>query len=275
VINTGFGGPLPYVVAGVLLLAIRAAVPRSPRRSLRLLRELLLLIPFVLWYFAARGLAAERPALATAHAAIVIGWERTLGIFHEVQLQRAWLAWPPGIDLVNWMYIWGHWPIIIATFVWLGVQHPDALPRYRNAMIMSGLVGFAIFFVYPVAPPRYLPQYGFIDTITLRSRAYRVLQPPSLEDLYASMPSLHVGWNLLMGIALVRESKHRATRALGIALPIVMFAAVVLTANHYFLDGLAGAAIVLASYWWAATRERRERMASNRVPPVSASPAAP
>jgi hypothetical protein len=259
VMHARSAGALPYIVIGVLLLGIRASVPRSPRPSLRLLRELLVLFPFVLWYFAARGLAAERPALAKANAGIVIGWERALGIFNEVDLQHALLAWTPAIDLVNWMYIWGHWPIIIATFVWLGVQHPDAMPRYRNALIASGLVGFAIFFLFPVAPPRFLPQLGFIDTITLRSRAYRVLQPPALEDLYASMPSLHVGWNLLMGIALARESTHWPIRALGVALPFVMFAAVLLTANHYFLDGLAGAALVAVSYWWACTRERQQR----------------
>lgn len=91
-----------------------------------------------------------------------------------------------------------------------------------------------------------------MDTVTLHSRAYRVLQPPTLTDLFASMPSLHVGWNLLMGIALARESTHPAARVFGLLMPAAMFAAVVLTANHYLLDGVAGSALVLASLAAAA-----------------------
>ena len=69
---------------------------------------------------------------------------------------------------------------------------------------------------FPVAPPR-LMDLGFVDTVTLRAEAYRVLQPPSLTNQYAAMPSFHVGWDLLVGIALVREGRRTWTRVVGTA----------------------------------------------------------
>jgi membrane-associated phospholipid phosphatase len=201
----------------------------------------------VLAYFLARGASDARPAEAMAQAARLIEFERTLGIFRERALQQMILGSTAIVDLANWTYIFGHWPVIATTFVWLAVKHRERLPRYRNAIIISGAVGILVFLVYPVTPPRLMQDYGFVDTVELRSRAYRVLQPASMTDLYASMPSLHVGWNLIMGIALIRESSHVALRTFGALMPVVMFAAVVLTANHYFIDVIAGVALVIAS----------------------------
>jgi len=86
---------------------------------------------------------------------------------------------------------------------------------------------------------------GLIDTIAERSSMYRVLQPPQLTNQYAAVPSLHVGWNLLIGIALFRGSSRFAVRLLGIASPGIMFVAVLVTANHYLVDTVAGASVAL------------------------------
>jgi hypothetical protein len=104
-----------------------------------------------------------------------------------------------------------------------------------------------VFLTYPVAPPRFLSDYGFIDTVTLHSESYRVLQPPALANLYAAMPSLHFGWNFLMGIAVWRESRSSGGKLIALLISPAMFLAIVLTANHFILDGLVGGALVLAS----------------------------
>jgi hypothetical protein len=116
-----------------------------------------------------------------------------------------------------------------------------------------------------------MEEYGFVDTLLLRSRAYRVLQPAAMTDLYASVPSLLVGWNLVMGIALVRESSHAVVRAFGMVMPPVM-AALVLTANHYLLDVVIGVALVVASLRtadWLADRGGLPRREERRpaLPP--------
>jgi hypothetical protein len=245
--GTGFERAAPFVLVGALALVVRAALASATGRAAAAAREVLLMVPVVLLYFLARGAAAAQPDVAVAHAERLIALERTLGIFHERALQHLVLGSVAVIDLADWTYVFGHWPVITAVFTWLALKHPDRLSRYRNAIIVSGAIGILIFLTYPVAPPRLMEGYGFVDTILLRSRAYRVLQPAAMTDLYASVPSLHVGWNLVMGIALVRESSHAIVRAFGIMMPLVMATAVVLTANHYFLDVVIGVALVVAS----------------------------
>jgi hypothetical protein len=86
--------------------------------------------------------------------------------------------------------------------VWLATRHSDVFRRLRDAMMLSGAVGMVIFTTYPVAPPR-LANPDLIDTVTESSESYRVLQPPAFVNQYAAMPSLHAGWDLLVGIAIV------------------------------------------------------------------------
>ena len=109
---------------------------------------------------------------------------------------------------------------------------------------------------FPVAPPR-LMDLGFVDTVTLHAEAYRVLQPPSLTNQYAAMPSFHVGWDLLVGIALVREGGRAWTRVVGTALPLLMLLTVVVTGNHYLVDAIVGDAIVLTTLWLCTAWARR------------------
>ena len=100
------------------------------------------------------------------------------------------------------------------------------------------------FILFPVAPPR-LVNADFMDTVARYSHAYRALQPPSLVNRYAAFPSLHFGWDLLIGIALVAYARSLWARALGVAMPVAMAMAVVLTANHWLVDVVAGAALSL------------------------------
>jgi membrane-associated phospholipid phosphatase len=123
-------------------------------------------------------------------------------------------------------------------------------------MLLSGGIGLFVFVLYPVAPPR-LAELGLVDTVTEYSTSYRVLQPPAFVNQYAAMPSLHVGWDLLMGIALVTWSSHLLVRAVGVALPTLMAISVVLTANHYIIDAVAGIALVLVCLWVVRTWARR------------------
>ena len=109
---------------------------------------------------------------------------------------------------------------------------------------MSGAIGIILLMLYPVAPPR-LTDLTVLDTVTTYSNLYHVLQPAWLTNQFAAFPSLHFGCNLLIGIALVRETRHPAIRALGFTSPIIMLLAIVLTANHYFIDAVAGGAIAL------------------------------
>ena len=240
-------------------------VDRAPARAhrptptgLTAVREVGIVALAVFLYFFVRGLMHGQEARAYANADRLIDLERALGFFWE----PSWQDWALRFDwlgtLANWVYIWGHWPVIVATLVWLLVKHGDGYGVYRNALLISGAIGLVAFTLFPMAPPRFMVDWGFVDTVTLHSNSYRVMQPPSLVNQYAAMPSLHAGWDLLMGIAIVGHASRRAVRAIGFVLPVLMFLAIVLTANHYFMDGVVGAMVALvglaAARWLHAWR---------------------
>jgi len=92
----------------------------------------------------------------------------------------------------------------------------------------------------PLAPPRYMPEFGFTDTI-VHAQSYYAFQNPKIVNQYAAMPSLHFGWDLLVAIAIGVNARVRPLKLASIVMPFVMLSGIVLTANHYFLDAAAGA----------------------------------
>ncbi len=148
--------------------------------------------------------------------------------------------------------------------MWLALRDRVLFRRLRNALIASGALGLCVYTTYPVAPPR-LAELGLIDTVTGSSRAYRVLQPPAFVNQYAAMPSLHVGWDLLVGMALVAAAGTAALRVVGRTMPVLMALSTVVTANHYVLDVLVGAGFGLAG-WLIALRLERGRPAQVTIP---------
>ena len=134
--------------------------------------------------------------------------------------------------------------MIGAVALWLFFRRPEHYAIYRNAFLLSGAVGLLLFMTFPAAPPR-LADLGFTDTVVNNSNFYHLLQPPQLTNQYAAFPSLHFGWNLLMGIAILETTRWLPARIFAVVLPLAMLAAIVLTANHYLIDGAAGAAVAL------------------------------
>lgn len=207
-------------------------------------RELGLVAAGFLVYFGVRAVTQGSHVQAVENARTLISLERSLGFYWEPSIQTAITGHHWLVTLVNWVYIWGHWPLIAAVAAWLFTRHPDAFRRTRTAFFVSGAIGMAVFILFPAAPPR-LVDAGFMDTVARYSHAYRALQPPSLVNRYAAFPSLHFGWDLLIGLALVTNARSLAGRALGVAMPVAMAIAVVLTANHWIIDVVAGALIAL------------------------------
>jgi membrane-associated phospholipid phosphatase len=137
-------------------------------------------------------------------------------------------------------------------------------------MLLSGAVGMVVFALWPVAPPR-LADLGLVDTVTEYSRSYRVLQPPAFTNQYAAMPSLHVGWDLLIGLAIIVAASRLWVRVVGGLLPVLMGWAVVATANHFVLDAVVGVLLVLVSLW-LVTRRPSLTSRVRRRPTVAGAP---
>ena len=225
------------------------------------LREVAIAVAAFVVYFGVRGLTEGNVELAEANAHDVLAFERWLkiDIEHDVQnvvVGREWL-----IDASNWVYIWAHWPVIALVAGWLLLTRPTDYRLVRNSILISGGIGLIIFATFPVAPPRLL-DIDLVDTVTDRSRAYRVLQPPAFVNQYAAVPSLHFGWDLLMGLAIVRFARRTWLRIIGALLPFAMGFAVVATANHFIIDAVAGGALALFGLWmaWLIELRRRRRL---------------
>lgn len=221
------------------------AAPRSPGPGLEFARQVGFIAAAVLLYFVVRGLTQGEVDVAVRNGLGVLAFEQRLGIDIEVWAQglivdHQWL-----VDMSNSIYIWGHWPVITITLVWLHRTRRTDFLLLRNAMFISGGIGLMIFATYAVAPPRLLDDSALLDTVTQHSNAYRILQPPALVNKYAAVPSLHVGWNLLIGIFLYRAGRGPTFRAFAIVSPLLMAIAVVVTANHYIIDGVLGSGLAL------------------------------
>ena len=167
-----------------------AALSRSARSGF--VREAGLVAAAMVAYFGIRNRTVGGPEEAFVNAYRIIDFERWLHIEWEDSVQ----AWIVGSDflvmLTNWVYIWGHWPVILGTAILLYRYRRDRYYLLRNALFVSGVIGFFFFAVMFVAPPRLL-DLGLVDTVTDQSSSYRALQPAGLTNQYAAFPSLHVG----------------------------------------------------------------------------------
>jgi hypothetical protein len=166
------------------------------------------------------------------------------------------------VDLWNYVYIYGHLPVIIMVAIWLYTAHRPSYAFFRNAFLLSGLIALIDFSAVPLAPPRYMPEFGFVDTI-VHAKSYYVLQSPKIVNQYAAMPSLHFGWDLLVAVAVGANTGSRWVRRVTYVLPLVTLGGIVLTANHYFLDAVAGAAVAgvgLALAWALRKSISRDRV---------------
>jgi PAP2 superfamily len=279
---------------------VGARQPALTPMARQLFREAALVNAAILAYFGIRNLTAGSVDTAFGNARRLIRLEEALGLGWERGVQAA-IDGTPVVTVANWVYIWGHWPVIVVTGVTLFVLRRDRYRLLRNAMFVSGAIGFVFFALFPVAPPRLL-DLGLIDTVTQQSHAYRALQPPGLTNQYAAFPSLHAGWNVLVGIVLFGTTTRIAVRAFALLSPLAMVLAVVATANHFVVDVAGGIAVVLIGLGAAvavdrsrsaaplstraavfplarprgtASRERRARSRGRRVPGAGARRARP
>lgn len=242
-----------------MILGGAVAARRSP-----LLVELAL-VAFLGWlYDWLQDLAPLRRQLAIAHGQAVLSFETRLGISPERAMDH-WLANQHVLAYIASDFYDN--AIFVVTFcfaAWTWWRRPDIYRPLRNTLVLANLIGFTVFWVYPVAPPRMLP--GFIDVIErvggLGSWHNELIRH---ADQLAAMPSMHLAWAVWCSLVAWRLGGHGwkrvAGRAFAVAYPVVTTFAVLATGNHYVMDVLAGmgctALSALAADAWA--RHRRER----------------
>jgi PAP2 superfamily len=197
-------------------------------------------------YDVGRYIAARHVGMAFHHAGTVLGIERWLYLPDEAALQHWFLdAYSGIVQVANVYYASMHFPMTILTLVWLFFSHPLHYLWARRALVTATGLGLVIEFVYPLAPPRMLDAEGFIDAAEKFGQSvYDAPGVAGLSNQFAAMPSLHVGWALLVAIVLISSIESRWSWLFALH-PIVTLFVVVITANHYWLDGLVGSALVV------------------------------
>ena len=197
---------------------------------------------FALWQ-----LAGARPLLSPSGAVGRGRWlwhaERVLHMPSEAALQRAFLPHPLLVQACNLYYATLHFVVLIGCLIWLFVRHRESYRRARTAVVLFTGLSLLVQLI-PVAPPRLLPGDGMIDTAVRYAQSVYGSDAGFNPDQLSAMPSVHVGWALLIAVVIVNVSGSR-WRWLALGYPVLTTLAVVVTANHYWLDGVA-AAVLLA-----------------------------
>ena len=223
--------------------------------------EVVLILAGYFIYSWVRGLVEGHKTAAYDRAYDVIRIERWLGIFHEKEInhfvaRQHWLAY-----VCNYWYAIMHFLVIIVVGIWVYRSHPAWARQLRTAWYLMNVVALLGFAFIPLAPPRLLDQkYGFIDTVvdfhTWGSWGSKSVSKDA--NLYAAMPSMHIGWSLWVAITVVLLARRTWVRVLGALYPVATLFVIVGTANHYFLDALGGVVACLGGILLARllTRQR-------------------
>lgn len=226
-----------------------------PHGWLDALRQVSLFGLAYLAYRLVRGVVEGDANEAFAHSRDLISLERTLHLFVEPSIQ----AWASGSHLLmvvaSWIYVNAQTSVTVGALVYLYIRHNKNFYFVRNMFMVAmaiALVGYAVF---PTAPPRFMPEWGFIDSVA-DFTGVKVDGASStvnaLTNLYAAVPSMHVAFALMIGGTLARLSRSKVARVLWWCYPLLMAFVIIVTANHFIFDAILGAATAGASAYAAS-----------------------
>jgi hypothetical protein len=233
------------VVLVAALLATRSLTGRAVDASRATAREVsVVLVLYAIWQ-CVHELAVTHTAGAQRHATWVWHLEQRLGLPSELAVQRQALHHRAVVEFLNGYYALVHVPALGILLVWLFFGHRDRYPPVRN--VLAVLTGACLVIqTIPVAPPRLRPDLGFVDTGLLLKESVYGTGGSGISNQLAAMPSVHVAWALLVAVAAITIGRSR-WRWLVLAHPVLTVWAVVATGNHWWLDGIVSAGLLVAA----------------------------
>jgi hypothetical protein len=236
----------------------------TPRPWYRRVRPLDAVVQIGLWFAAyylyrlVRGVVDGEVAESFAHARAIVDLERGIGTFFEPGLQHlayhhfSWLIDAANVSYVN-MHLFG------TTFflLWLYFARNEAFYFVRNMFMVAMAIALIGYVVFPTAPPRFLPEWGFTDTVTNMVGHESANTANVLYNPYAAIPSMHVAFALMSGFAGARLVKARVFRYAFYGYPVWVTLVTILTANHFWVDAALGAVAAVAAYSLAVAAARK------------------
>ncbi len=251
--------------------------PEADRTGLRWWKELLLAASVYVVYSIVRnqfGSAGGDPRPAFGHAKDIIELEQALRLYVEPSVQR-WYLDLPGNGLIRlWNIYYGiaHFLVTFIALVWMFRRDPARHRVLRNTLALTTALAVVGFAAYSLMPPRllddpgeygacqiYAPdaaaaappgaleapgcdEFGYVDTIA-EYGGWISFGNEGMKDVsnqYAAMPSMHIGWSTWAAIVLYPLVRRRGVKVLVALYPVITLVCIVLTANHYWIDGVGG-----------------------------------
>ena len=196
---------------------------------------------YTLWRLALK-LPLDQPIGAIERARQIDRFQHWLHMPAELSLQQFvlqhdWLA-----QATNFYYAVFHVPAMILFLVWIFIRHRDKYPRWRSSLAMLTAACLVIRYIR-VAPPRFLPELGYIDLATRYGLSVYGPVGTGVSDQFAAMPSIHVGWAAIVSFGIVFSYTSR-WRWMYLSHLLITVLAVSATGNHWWLDGVAAIAIL-------------------------------
>ena len=211
--------------------------------------EVAVIVAFYVGYAVVQGAAPTDAESASAHGLAIWQLEQEVGLAPEHWLNQMAVQHALVAQISGWFYGTAHFVLTPIVLGWLYLFRSRVYGQWRTTLAVASLIALAVYWVYPVAPPRLIDSVGLQDVLVEHNilSAADPHGPSAFVNLYAAMPSLHVAWAMWCALAVQAcVTGHRAITRLVWLYPIATCLVVFITANHYLLDAVAGALLVVA-----------------------------
>src|SRR3954471_11691440 len=210
-------------------------------------------------YRLVRGMVDGHANVAYQHGRDIVDFERSIHTFIEPGVQSWAIAHPWTIHIADWMYVNSHFLVPTTFLIWLYIQRNHAYYFVRNMFMIA--MGFALvgYVVFPAAPPRFFPEWGFTDAVVDYFGQGASTTAGVLYNPYAAMPSMHVAFALMIAVPAMQLFRNRGIKFLWACYPLLVTFVVISTGNHFWLDAAFGVVVaalsaVLATQTFARVR---------------------
>jgi hypothetical protein len=216
-------------------------------------------------YSAARFVTIGDLGVAQANADWIMDLQDKLGVGIEASIQHAltgtWVLW-----VLNHLYLAAQLVVLPGSLIFLYRRRHPMYERLRNTILATWVLSIPIYAAFPVAPPR-LADSGLVDTITAQTGlALDSSLTTSFYNELAAVPSLHVGFAVVIGVALAAAVRNPAVKAVWLLWGPVIGLAVMATGNHYVFDIAAGVVAAGLGYMLGAAVARMTPRSPVREP---------
>jgi membrane-associated phospholipid phosphatase len=246
-------------VASPLLWPVRAIGALLPDGWKGFARQLAVFVPFDIAYEASRAFAQGGRTTALKHAGEVVSAERWLGIYEEHAVQN-WALHAPGfvMEVAKFTYFQCQFTITFGFVIWVYIWRHSAYTLLRNALFATFMLAVPGYILYPTAPPRLLLQEHFKDPLESATLNQQGTLVSLFGNPYAAMPSLHTATAILVGACGVLVARHKLVKLMWALYPPLVVFSIVATANHFFLDAIAGVGVLAIALTIVLALHRRK-----------------